>query len=235
MRRIESDSPIRAEAQRQTSRHAVTSFALAIALPIGWASLGAFSAGFWDQFGFQVLVPWAALAVFHCLFWAAAYPRESTVLALATENADLRDEREVLTNQLDDAGKWVFHSYAAHALREMSIANVRNRVTSISDLKEALDDLLAPLYLSGGDVLGFGGSERWSLTVYLYSASEDKLKPVWREKSRNHPSSDLGRSWGRGQGHVGKAFVDGKIIVTGDASHPDVIQLCGAPSGLERS
>src|SRR5690606_30597181 len=38
-----------------------------------------------------------------------------------------------------------------------------------------------------------------------------------------------------GQGHVGKAFADYKPIITGDASHPDVIQLCGAPVDKERS
>lgn len=73
----------------------------------------------------------------------------------------------------------------------------------------------------------------FTLSVYIYSKERDLLIPVWRKRSECHPSSGAGRSWGRGQGHVGKAFVDRKPIVTGDAGHPDVKQLCGAPASLE--
>jgi hypothetical protein len=232
---LDENHPIRLEARREQHHRLGLKALLAVFLPLAIALLAAFTPALFTHHGlFPVLISWIALLVFHGIVWWNAYPNESSVLPLTVEISDLARERERLSSLLDDAEKWVFHSYAASALRTMTAAYVRTGFQKLSDIREAAGEMLAPLYLHGGEVLGFEPSERWTFGVYLYSKKRDELVPLWREKSRNHPSDGRGRAWGRGQGHVGKAFVDRKVIVTGDAAHPDVVQLCGAPANLER-
>tara|TARA_R110002095_G_scaffold60369_1_gene51436 strand:- start:37 stop:768 length:732 start_codon:yes stop_codon:yes gene_type:complete len=126
-------------------------------------------------------------------------------------------------------------SLAAFNLRKMSVSYIEQGISNKDGLGEMLSDVLAPLYLTGGQLLGFLGTESWSLSVYLYSKTQDKLVPIWREKSRNHPSQGKSRSWGRGEGHVGKAFVDRETIFTADASDGEVAKLVEAKGDNKRS
>ena len=110
---------------------------------------------------------------------------------------------------------------------------VTDGLKSLKDLEAAVGSICSPLVNEGELLFGFGGSEKWNFACYLYSAQDDLLVPIWRERARTHPSTGIGRKWGRGQGHVGKTFVDAQTIITGDALHADVAQLCSAPKELE--
>ncbi|MDP9837627.1 hypothetical protein J2T09_002379 [Neorhizobium huautlense] len=235
MFKLDSNHPARKEASRLKERGRATDVALVVVMPALWAGLGVFSTILWSDYYWLVLLCWLLAIVLHGLFWFRSYPSDSSVFSLTVENFDLRADHAELKALLENAKKWVFHSIAALTLRQMTVAACRGKVTVSSDLIEFVGDALSPLYLNGGEVLGFEASERWSIGVYLYFPDKDQLQQIWREKSRNHPSGEVGRSWGRGQGHVGKAFVDGKPIITGDAAHPDVIQLCGAPAMLHQN
>lgn len=234
MRKLPEGHPLRRMAARDKKHRSGLKALLSFVLPASWALLGVFTPELWKEHGTLALIAWFALLIIHGIVWWNVDTDESAALSLTIENDDLAVEKEDLLSTLNDAGKWVFHSYAALNLRAMTTEFIRDGIVDRSQFEEAAGDMLAPLYLNGGDVLGFDASERWTFGIFLYSIKRDELVPVWREKSRNHPSAGRGRSWGRGQGHVGKCFVDKKPIITGDAMHPDVIQLCGAPAGMEK-
>ena len=234
MQKLDENHPLRVEASREHShRHGLKALQ-SFVLPLCIAALGVATPELWTAYLWWVAVPWAAIIVVSAITWWNAYPVEYSTLTLTVANSDLAFERDELLRRLEEAEKWVFHSYASSALRTMTAEYIRKGINSVEDLQEAIGEMLAPLYLNGGEVLGIGASEKWTFGVFLYSRKLDELVPLWREKSRNHPSKGAPRSWGRGQGHVGKSFVDRKPIVTGDGTHPDVIQLCGAPAGRER-
>lgn len=120
---------------------------------------------------------------------------------------------------------------ASFAYRAMSVGYVKEIRTNGVDnqyLDEILGEILAPFYLQGDAVFGFQISEQWSIGVYLYDEDHQILRSVWRTKSNSHPSLGRGRDWRPGEGHVGKAFLDRRPILTGNANDEAVAQLCRA-------
>lgn len=227
--------PLRNESTRDTRYRSALRLLTGAGFPIAWAALGVVSPSLLHDYGAVVLLAWVFLGVINAAVWLNAEPVPDGLVQLTIDNMDLAEERDDLEKRLRLAERWVLHSFIAFNLRAMTTSYIQVGVANLGQLKEALSEMLAPLYLTGGETLGFEASERWAVAVYFYSGERDQLQLVWREKSRNHPAGDNPRSWGRGQGHVGKAFVDGKPIITADASHPDVEQLCVAPAGHERN
>jgi hypothetical protein len=84
-------------------------------------------------------------------------------------------------------------------------------------------------------IFDMNASEMWNFAVYVYSKERNSLEPIWRRKHRNHPSSAEGRCWVPGQGHVGKAFVDNELKITGDATHEKVAAMMRPPANNMRS
>ncbi len=235
---IDNNHPIRSEANRASSHSRSLNTLLGVIFPIILAGSGVATPALWNEFGFITLLLWVGIIATYFYVWRNAQVNEGSVIALTVELSDAHKNISDLQSELEYyehlTNSLVWESYSAFALRQMTAQYAIQGIPSIDDLNEALGEMLSPLYLDGGETLGLEASEKWGIAVYLYSGKQDKLILVWREKSRNHPSAGEGRAWGRGEGHVGKAFVNGKPLVTRDASHQDVVQLCSAPSHLER-
>lgn len=210
---------------------------LFLVLTAAMAALGAFTSDIWKAHGHLATVIWLFVTALYLAFWWRANPSNSSFLTLALQN---EEHEKKIGNSLIDREQLeqaisllIYQSTFSLATRGMIIEYMRRGITTLDELKEAISELASPIYLEGEEIFGFGGSERWNFAVYLHSRSRDRLLPVWRSTAPNHPSQGPGRVWGRGQGHVGKAFVDGQPIITPDALHPDVERLSAAPKGME--
>lgn len=228
---------LRSESQKTEWDRLVTHAVVLVVFPSIIGVLGAFTSDIHKAHGPLIWAIWIVLIIFFVAFWMRYVPATSSVLALLRENEDLaeelRDKQRTIAGLETSITLLTYQSALSLSTRGMVAEYVKRGLSTTAELAEALSSLLAPLYLEGEGIFGFGGSERWNFAVYLYSKERDLLVPVWREKARTHPSVGPGRSWGRGQGHVGKAFVDRASIITPDSLHPEVEPLSSAPRGME--
>ncbi|WP_349358610.1 GAF domain-containing protein [Stappia sp.] len=119
-------------------------------------------------------------------------------------------------------------SFAYRAMSIYYINSIKRDGIDIFQLKEIFNEILSMFYLEGDKVFGFKISEKWNVGVYLFNEDIGVLQSVWRHRANGHPSTGLGRDWLPGEGHVGKAFLDRRPILTGNANDEAVAQLCRA-------
>jgi nitrate reductase NapE component len=223
--------------KKQTELHVANVVAFVL-FPIVMGWLGAFTSDIYRVHPWLAVALWVLTFISFGLFWWRAYPSTPALLKLVDQNETLGDQIDELEITISDLGQSL-NLLAAQATfsissRVMLVHYLKRGISTVAEVRECFSEILAPAYLDGEFLFGFGGSERWNFAVYLYSSEQDLLVPVWREKAQNHPSAGMGRSWGRGQGHVGKAFVDLQTIITGDSQLEEVAQLSAAPTRLQR-
>jgi GAF domain len=220
------------EARRADLEKSVATWAAVIVFLVAMAVLGAFTPDLWKYDRVLTGGAWLVLAIAYAFAYFRTFPSTRSFVTLAVNNEQLEQDVRDLTTSLEalqrSIGLLSFLDSLNFSSRRMATAYIQNTPKTLADFKEMCAELLAPVYLEGEALFGLGGSERWNFAVYLYSKDRDELVPVWREKSANHPSEGMGRAWGSGRGHVGKAFIDGQPIITGDATHPDVAQFCAS-------
>ncbi|WP_026481063.1 GAF domain-containing protein [Ahrensia sp. 13_GOM-1096m] len=199
---------------------------------LGWAS-----PFLWAKSPMISLGCWLMLLLVYGLSWWRGHPHYDDILDLL--NKKLKDEKTIAKNnmEIDDLSTLYTDMYTnnvtSFVLRRMSVAYIKEITAKKGkvqkpDFEEMISEICAPIYLSGDSLFGFEISEKWSVSLYLHHAKNDLLVPVWREKSATHPSNGLGRVWRQGEGHVGKAFIDRRPILTGNANDEGVAQLCRA-------
>lgn len=99
-----------------------------------------------------------------------------------------------------------------------------------NELKKYFTKIFLPFTTKLGETLfGYTHHEQWNHAIYFYDSEDSKLHPFWREKSLNHPSIGIGRSWAMGQGHVGLAFDKREAIITSNAMEEKIRSLAAAP------
>lgn len=235
---IEDIQEVQAEALRERAWSDHLKFTALIAFPIIIAVLGTVSPYLWS---IDPLVPigcWLVIVFLYVLYWRWAMPSSAGFLSIVLKTRQAEKEKteaQEYAKALERSQeKQVQKSLASFTLRKMSVSYIEQGITSISSLDELLSDILSPFYISGGTLFGFAGDECWSFSVYIYSKTQDVLKPVWRRTSPNHPSQQKSREWGRGEGHVGKAFVDRETIFTSDSYQSDVARIVEAKGQNKR-
>ncbi len=227
--------------RRRNIERGLSSVAVLVVIPGVCALLGAFTPDIHKDYGTNVVsFIWLSVLVFLAVFAIRLNPTGESLLGLAVENEEQQDaiakmqDGEARLSELVD--RLAFETNYSASVRSAILTLSRQRITTIGGLEKAIHDLASPLDLEGEFIFNIGPSESWSFAVYLYSTNRDLLVPVWRRKAKNHksPRSDLGREWARGEGHVGKAFVDQRMIITGDAQHPDAEPFSAVPTSKER-
>ncbi len=210
-------------------------------VPIVLGLLGAYTAEIQRAFGSVALgAAWLLVLILLGFFAVRFNPTGRSLLALAVENEELEDkaaELEERARQLQRAiDLLAFEAGYAASARAAILLHARSGIRSLDELKGALADLAVPLAYQSEFLFEFGPSEGWNFAIYLYSEDRDVLLPVWRIRAENHPSprGGMGREWNRGEGHVGKAFVDQKPIITADCSQPEAAEFSTLPPGKER-
>ncbi|UES46520.1 GAF domain-containing protein [Roseibium aggregatum] len=218
----------------QQIEHKTASIALLnVVLPLLIAILGVSTPYLWNV---DKLVPiglWLSICVIYILSWWRTHPTYSDIhrLLLQKQNDDakideLNEEVAELKKIAIDLG---YKNIASFIYRVMSleyIQSIKKNGLDRAYFSEILDEILSLFYLQGDAVFGFAMSEKWSIGVYIFDKQNNVLKAVWRQKSNSHPSRGFGRDWIPGEGHVGKAFLDRRPILTGNANDDAVSQLC---------
>lgn len=232
---------VKSLSRRRYVERLLTSVAALVVVPGVCAVLGAFTPDLHKDYGTDVVIAiWIVVLFLLAALAIRLNPTGESLLELAVENEEQGDTIAALTdegaqlNALID--KLAFQANYSSSVRSAILTFARQKIESVQALEKAVDDLASPLYLEGEFIFDIGPSEAWSFAVYLYSEQKDLLVPIWRRKSQNHksPRGNLGREWGRGEGHVGKAFVDQRMIITGDAQHPDAEPFSAVPAVKER-
>jgi len=217
----------------------MSSVAALVIIPGVFGFLGAYSEAMKPAIGlFGVFLFWLVAVILLAFFAIRLHVPEKSLHGLLVENEDKDEEIQSLieSNQgLEEAINLLSLqvNYCSSA-RGIMLTHARSDLKTLAELRTAIDDLATPLYLQNEALFGFGSSEQWCFTLYLYSQHHEQLLPVWRRKSANHLSGDKPRIWERGEGHVGKAFVDQKAIITGNASDGEVAEFSTLPPGREK-
>lgn len=105
----------------------------------------------------------------------------------------------------------------------------RDAQPSAGGLGDEIGKILSLIVFKREDLFGFRAGEFWNFAVYLFDPQENVLRPVWRDKHPSHPSTGDARVWRPGEGHVGKAFIERKALITADATLQEVAQFLAAP------
>ena len=202
-------------------------------LPLSIAVLGVCSTYLWGLNPAIPLVLWFFVAVIYGLSWWKSHPTYNDVhrLLLHKQRDDskineLKEEVNVLQSVALDLNYKNMASFIFRAMSLEYINEIRTNGFEEGYFSEILDEILSLFYLQGDAVFGFTMSEKWSVGVYIFDKENYVLKSVWRQKSNSHPSTGSGRDWTPGEGHVGKAFLDRRPILTGNANDEAVSQLC---------
>jgi signal transduction protein with GAF and PtsI domain len=87
---------------------------------------------------------------------------------------------------------------------------------------------------AGGVLFEFDYGEVWSAAVYRYNEGSNLLEPAWWHRPDEHPSEGAPRSWQPGDGHVGSAFMQSRILFTTDAASEETSPLLQPSTGNER-
>lgn len=97
--------------------------------------------------------------------------------------------------------------------------------SSESDFSESCGLAVKPMIDASGILFGFEFDDIWSVTVYGYDRDSDRLIPVWFKRTEDHPSTGAPRAWKQGDGHVGSAFMQNRILYTVDMADGDASML----------
>ena len=90
--------------------------------------------------------------------------------------------------------------------RTMSDQYLEDRIRTKEQMRDAIKTIMELVATQRDALFNMGSNELWNFAVYFYSAPDDILTPVWRDRHPNHPSTDMGRLWKPGIGHIGMAF-----------------------------
>ncbi|MCK9551716.1 GAF domain-containing protein, partial [Aquamicrobium sp.] len=223
-------------AKRDSTNDAAAVALQNVVLPIAIALLGIITTQLWSMNKILTVAMWVFLLLIYFLVWWKSYPLHKDIYGLLIQKqkdddkiSSLKEENELFERIVDDL---YFKNIASFALRAMSIEYIkaiRDKGIDKNYLCEMLDEILSPFYMAGDSIFDFEISEKWSIGIYLYDEKASVLRSVWRKTSGTHPSKGrIGRDWMPGEGHVGKAFLDRRPILTGNANDDAVAQLCRA-------
>lgn len=208
--------------------------------PIVFSGVGAVSSVVWAEHGWWwTAALWGMPSLAYIALLSRATPRSQSILRMIVESSEQRKRVDSLEASVANFGRSIVarETGSAHlaGTRAMIAEAIRAGVKSRAELAEVLSELLLPIIVDGELFFGFRFAERWSLSVYLFSADRNELVDIWRDKARTHPGGILGRSLRPGDGHVGQAFLNQRSIITVDATADDVRSLVATPPERHRS
>ena len=161
-----------------------------------------------------------------------------TVQEAYFEARDQYEQREALSHEtirlLGVVSRSSFHNEFVVSWLAMLREYACNPGNTSDDLREIVAEIMEYVVEARDHLFGFEAHELWNFAVYLYLPNKRELTPIWRAKHHKHPADGFGRIWQPGQGHVGKAFVDGSVKITGDAYDRDINDLMSPPPHLQR-
>jgi hypothetical protein len=190
--------------------------------------------GFWAVLGILILVQVGLY------FVSTAYAE--TVPELHLENSELRELQDSMIGAIaagDEHVEWLeavntIASYWSTFQGIMSVIEPNDPAKFIADFSEPCRIAIMPMIDAAGTLFDFEYGELWSVAVYALNEAGDLLEPVWWDRPSDHPSQGTPRSWKPGDGHVGSAFMQDRILFTTDMGSDDAAMLLKPSVANER-
>ena len=152
-----------------------------------------------------------------------------TVPELHLERAELQEIQEHLTSAVEDSDRYIEWLEKAAKIGTFwtTFQGLISAVSPESDEEfgEACRLALSPMIDAAGVLFDFSFGEVWSIAVYRLNDKGDLLEPVWWKRAEDHPSEGAPRTWRPGDGHVGSAFMQDRILYTTDMTSDDASML----------
>ncbi|MCC0179452.1 GAF domain-containing protein [Waterburya agarophytonicola K14] len=150
---------------------------------------------------------------------------------------ELEKQNNILNKNKQELEKDIRYLNILHntiqAFRVLESDFVRNE-SNEEGLQDFIDITVSFIVDIREQIFDFNSEDLWSFSVYLYRQNDDLLESIWLKKHENHPSTGEPRKWKPGQGHIGRAFIDGVAKITGDATELAVANLMSPPPRLAR-
>lgn len=162
------------------------------------------------------------LAVIQTIFFWATNKYSETLPEMYLNNEDLKSEietsQEIIAYQdseidwLEKATDLGLYWSTFQGLIEPA------QLSTHENLGLSCQMAIRPMLDVAGTLFGFEYGETWSAAVYKLNQDNNMLQPVWYERAEDHPSTGTPRYWTPGDGHVGAAFMQQRILYTTDAN-----------------
>lgn len=152
-----------------------------------------------------------------------------TVPALHLSNSVLAEAYEDALNELDilvEERTWLQTANRLGSYWSTFQGLIEEKApTNDEDFAESCGLAIKPMIDAAGILFGFEFDDIWSVTVYAYDRDTERLTPVWYKRTEDHPSTGAPRAWRQGDGHVGSAFMQNRILYTIDMADGDASML----------
>lgn len=185
---------------------------------------------FWSALGTLILLQ-GALYTLTTLY-------AETVPELHIERSELQDTQDLMIEEIEGADEYIQWLEAANKLGNYwsTFQALIAKINPANDerFKDACRIAVQPMIDSGGVLFEFDYGEVWSVSVYEFNESSELLEPVWWDRPHDHPSQGVPRSWRSGDGHVGSAFMQDRILFTTDLSSDEAAMLLKPSTTNER-
>ncbi|WP_271439754.1 GAF domain-containing protein [Pontixanthobacter luteolus] len=210
------------------SQNRLVNFLAILGVPTGLAIwLGAIDA---DKVG--AVWFWITIIVLFALqvtLYSVSNKHAETVPVLHLANAELQATQDRLNDYIADneaLSDWLITANQLGAYWATYQALI---ATTCPDDDQKIGDscriALTPMMEAADVLFGFEFADSWSVAVYRFNETTKRLEPVWWNRSDDHPSSGTPREWRSGDGHVGSAFMQNRVLFTNDIVHDETAIL----------
>ena len=152
-----------------------------------------------------------------------------TLPELHLERVGLQEENEAMIEDIEEADSYIQWLETANRLGGYwsTFQGLLDIIRPEEDdgVSEACRIAISPMIEAAGILFNFGFGEAWSVAVYQLGDRGDLLVPVWWKRAEDHPSQGTPRSWRPGDGHVGSAFMQDRILFTTDMTSEEASML----------
>lgn len=169
------------------------------------------------------------LIVFQAVLYSVSNKHAETVPVLHMANAELQAVQDVLTDHIEVSEALTDWLITANQLGAYWATYQALIATTCPDGDEKISDscriALTPMMEAADVLFDFEFADSWSVAVYRFNETTERLQPVWWNRTDDHPSSGTPREWRPGDGHVGSAFMQNRVLFTNDIVHDETAIL----------
>lgn len=152
-----------------------------------------------------------------------------TVPELHLEKVELAELQEVMAEEISASDDHIGWLEAANTLASYwsTFQGLITHLNPVDDARfaDACRIAVGPMIDAAGTLFDFEYGEVWSVAVYRLDATGELLEAVWWQRPSDHPSQGTPRSWRPGDGHVGSAFMQDRILFTTDMTSDEASML----------
>lgn len=171
----------------------------------------------------------ALLILLQVALYFVATGYAETVPELHLERSELQEIQGHLTEIIEDGDRHIGWLESANKIGGFwtTFQGLISVLRPENDEKfgEACRIAITPMIEAAGTLFDFDYGEVWSVAVYRLDAKGELLEPVWWRRTEDHPSQSVPRSWRPGDGHVGSAFMQDRILYTTDMTSDEASML----------